>query len=168
MNLIEFGKTDVLEPGASETVSFEIAKEDMASYDSKAIKTENGGYVLEAGEYSISVRSDSHTVIAEEKFTVDEDIKYDTQKRESDNIAAVNQFQDYSAGNVTYLSRADGFANYEEATASPSDDMYAMDEETLAEVTAKSTAFMILHNTTIRMIRCRQPERKTDVPYPSM
>lgn len=141
VNLVEFEKTEVIEPGASETLSFEIAKEDMASYDSNGIKTENGGYILEAGEYSISIRSDAHTVLAEETFTVREDIDYSTEKRESDHIAAVNQFQDYSAGNVTYLSRADGFANYEEATAAPSEDMYAMDAETLAHVTEKSVAY---------------------------
>lgn len=123
------------------TISFEIAKEDMASYDSNQIKTENGGYILEAGEYSIYIRSDAHTVLAEETFTVDEDISYGENKRESDNITAVNQFQDYSRGNVTYLSRADGFANYEEATAAPSEDMFVMDDETLGEITAKSVAY---------------------------
>lgn len=141
VNLIEFGKTGILEPGGSETISFEIAKEDMASYDSKGLKTENGGYMLEAGEYIISVRSDSHTVLAEESFTVAEDIDYSETKRESDKITAVNQFQDYSAGNVTYLSRADGFANYAEATAAPAENMYVMDDETLEEVTAKSVAY---------------------------
>jgi len=141
VNLIEFGKTDVLEPGASETISFEIAKEDMASYDSKALKTENGGYILEAGDYVVSIRSDAHTVLDEETFTVAEDMDYSKEGRKSDGITAQNQFQDYSAGNVTYLSRADGFSNYEEATKAPSEDMYVMDDETLAEVTAKSVAY---------------------------
>ena len=141
VNLIEFGKTNILEPGASETISFEIAKEDMASYDSKAVKTENGGYILEAGDYMVSIRSDAHTVLDEETFTVGEDIDYSKEGRKSDGIVAENQFQDYSAGNVTYLSRADGFANYEEATKAPSEDMYVMDDETLEEVTAKSVAY---------------------------
>jgi len=141
VNLIEFGKTNILEPGASETISFEIAKEDMASYDSKAVKTENGGYILEAGDYTVSIRSDAHTVLDEETFTVGEDIDYSKEGRKSDGIVAENQFQDYSAGNVTYLSRADGFANYEEATKAPSEDMYVMDDETLEEVTAKSVAY---------------------------
>ena len=130
-----------MEPGASETISFEIAKEDMASYDSKAVKTENGGYILEAGDYTVSIRSDAHTVLDEETFTVGEDIDYSKEGRKSDGIVAENQFQDYSAGNVTYLSRADGFANYEEATKAPSEDMYVMDDETLEEVTAKSVAY---------------------------
>ena len=123
VNLIAFGKTEILEPGAAQTLSFEIPKEDMAAYDSKGIKTENGGYVLEAGEYSLSIRSDAHTVLAEETFTVDSDINYETEGRASDDTAAVNQFQDYSAGKVTYLSRTDGFANYSTATAAPSEDI---------------------------------------------
>ncbi|BFL47967.1 glycoside hydrolase family 3 N-terminal domain-containing protein [Lactonifactor longoviformis] len=140
VNLIEFGKTDVLEPGASQTISFEIPKEEMAAYDSTGIKTANGGYVLEAGEYQLSVRSDSHTVLDEETFRVDADVNYETEGRASDEKTAVNQFQEYSAGNVTYLSRADRFANYEEATAAPSEEMYVMDEETKTAVTEKSAA----------------------------
>lgn len=138
VNLIDFGKTGTLEPGASETVSFEIPKEDMAAYDSAGIKTADGGYVLEAGEYHVSIRSDSHTVLDEETFTVDADINYGTDGRASDDAVAVNQFQDYSAGNVTYLSRADGFANYAAATAAPSDDMFVMDDETKESITAKT------------------------------
>lgn len=140
VNLIEFGKTGILEPGASEVISFEIAKEDMASYDSKGIKLENGGYILEAGDYNLSVRANSHTVLDEETFHIDADINYGEEGRESDLTTAVNQFQDYSAGKVTYLSRADGFANYDAATAAPSDDMYVMDEETKAFVTEKTVA----------------------------
>ena len=141
VNLIEFGKTDILEPGASETISFEIPKEDMAAYDSKGIKVKDGGYILEAGEYVISVRSDSHTVIDEKSFTVDADIDYSKESRPSDLTAATNQFQDYSTGDVTYLSRADHFANYSETTAAPEESAYEMDAETLANVTEKSVAF---------------------------
>lgn len=138
VNLIEFGKTEVLEPGTSQTISFEIPKEEMAAYDSTGVKTANGGYVLEAGEYQLSIRSDSHTVLDEEIFRVDADVNYEAEGRASDDTTAVNQFQDYSAGNVTYLSRADGFANYDAATAAPSEDMYVMDEETKAVVTEKT------------------------------
>lgn len=138
VNLIEFGKTEVLEPGASQSISFEIPKEEMASYDSAGIKTANGGYVLEAGEYQLSIRSDSHTVLDKETFRVDADIIYEAEGRASDDTIAVNQFQDYSAGTVTYLSRADGFANYDAATAAPSGEMYVMDEETKAAVTEKT------------------------------
>ncbi len=141
VNLADFGKTQVLEPGASETLSFALAKEELASYDSNCIKTANGGYVLEVGEYKISIRANAHTVLDEETFTVASDIDYSRDGRVSDGVTAVNRFQDYSAGDVTYLSRADGFANYAEATAAPSAKMHVLDDETLAAVTAKSVAY---------------------------
>ncbi len=138
VNLIEFGKTDMLEPGKSQTVSFEIPLEDMAAYDSECVKTENGGYILEAGDYTISVRSDSHTVLAEETFTLDADIDYSADGRMSDGITATNQFEDYAKGDAVYLSRADGFANYEEAAAAPAEELYIMDDETIELIDTSS------------------------------
>ena len=117
VNLIDYAKTGEIAPGESETVEFTINKEDMASYDANEIKVAGGGYILEAGEYTVSVRSDSHTVLDQATFTVDSDINYSESARTTDNVVATNQLNDYTAGNVTYLSRADGFANYAEATA---------------------------------------------------
>lgn len=141
VNLVRYKKTEVLEPGASQTIPFEIAKEDMASYDAGGIKTQNGGYILEAGDYGISVRADSHTVLEEAAFTVAEDIDYSIEGRESDLVTANNRFQEYSAGNVIYLSRADGFANYEEATGGPTEEEYVMPEEIRESIKAKSVAY---------------------------
>ena len=73
-------------------------------------------------------------------FRVADDSNYSENARVLDETVAVNQFQAYSKGNVTYLSRADGFANYAEATAAPSDDMYVMDDETREAITEKSVA----------------------------
>ena len=123
VNLVEFGKTGTLEPGASETISFSIPKEDFAAYDSEGLKVQGGGYILEAGDYVVSIRSDSHTVLDSETFTV----AADAAGRGSDLIPAVNQF-DYAKGDVEYLSRADGFANYEKVTAAPAS--YEMDDAT--------------------------------------
>ena len=138
VNLIDFAKTDVLEPNASQTISFTVAKEDMASYDSSAIKTANGGYILEAGEYSISLRSDAHTELDSATFAVSSDIDYSVNGRESDKDVATNRFQDYSTGNVTFLSRANGFANYAAATAAPTN--FAMPEQDRAWLDAHSVA----------------------------
>ena len=132
VNLIEFEKTDLLEPGKAQTLSFEIAKEDMASYDSGEIKVAGGGYILEAGEYTISVRSDSHTVVAEEKFTVDEDIDYSKDGRSTDETTPVNVFNDYTRGDFIELSRADGFKNAGASWARPTE--YAMSDELRAAV----------------------------------
>ena len=129
-NLIAFEKTETLDPGAAETKSITINKEDMASYDSEGIKISGGGYILEAGEYTISLRSDSHTVVAEEKFTVDSDIDYSKDGRSSDETVSTNQFEDYSRGDFEQLSRANGFANYESACGKLSEDAYVMSDET--------------------------------------
>ena len=116
-NLVTFGKTDSIEPGASQTLTLTFNTEDMASFDSK----DKGCYVLEKGDYVISINADSHTVLDSKVYNVASDIVYDaSNKRESDVEVADNKF-DFAEGNVTYLSRADGFANYAEATAAPAD-----------------------------------------------
>ncbi len=132
VNLIQFEKIGILEPGTAETLSFSIPKEEFASYDT-GIKIEGGGYILEAGEYTVSVRDDAHTPVAEETFTVDADIDYSTG-RSSDLTPAVNQFEDYSRGSFEQLSRADGFANYETATAAPAEELYVMSDEIRAVI----------------------------------
>lgn len=114
-NLIGFEKTDMLDPGASQVVTVTFTKEDLASYDTYG----EGCYVLDAGNYNISIRSDSHTIIAEKTYTVDSKVVYDeNNKRSDDAVAAVNQFAN-AEGDVTYLSRANGFANYAAASAAP-------------------------------------------------
>lgn len=123
VNLIDFSKTGILEPGQSEDVTISLAYEDMASYDYSGIKAAGGAYVLESGTYEISIRANSHDVIDSRTVEVSEDVIYNDAndgKRDSDEVAAVNQF-DYAAGDVTYLSRKDGFANYDQATAAPTD-----------------------------------------------
>ena len=114
-NLIEFAKTDLLQPGESQTVTVTFSIEDMASYDENNAKA----YVLEKGDYVISINSDSHTVLDQKTYTADADVVYEEEnKRASDDTAATNVFED-AKGDVTYLSRADHFANYEEATKAP-------------------------------------------------
>ena len=114
-NLIEFAKTDLLQPGESQTVTVTFSIEDMASYDENNAKA----YVLEKGDYVISINSDSHTVLDQKTYTADKDVVYKGEnKRTSDDTAATNVFED-AKGDITYLSRADHFANYEEATAAP-------------------------------------------------
>ena len=114
-NLIEFAKTDLLQPGETQTVTVTFSIEDMASYDENHAKA----YVLEKGDYVISINSDSHTVLDQKTYTAGDDVVYKGEnKRASDDIAASNVFEN-AKGDVTYLSRADHFANYEEATKAP-------------------------------------------------
>lgn len=115
-NLVGFEKTKKLEPGASQKVTVEFDDDDMASYDYKGAKA----YVLEKGDYDISIQSDSHHVIDHQKVTVKGTVTYDSDSdtHNGDKTVATNQFDD-AAGDVTYLSRAGHFANYKEATAAP-------------------------------------------------
>ena len=115
-NLVAFDKTALLEPGESETVSIEFQDDDMASYDTYG----TGAYVLEQGDYEVSINTDSHTVIDSATVNVPETITYNTEDNthNGDQIVANNQFE-YAEGDIEYLSRADGFANYARATAAP-------------------------------------------------
>ena len=115
-----FAKTDVIEPGASETVTLQLNVDDMASYDYR----NNQCYVLSEGEYVLSLRTDSHTVkvngdgseLENISYDVDEKVVYsgDT-KRSTDVVAAENLFDDITAGDgtfgenaeITYVSRSD-------------------------------------------------------------
>lgn len=123
VNLVAFDKTEVLEPGASETVTISFAAEDMASFDESG----RGCYVLEAGDYEISINADAHTVIDSQTYHLAGDVVYDeSNPRSTDDVAATSSFEDAS-GEFTVLSRADGFANYAEATAAPTS--YSMSDE---------------------------------------
>ena len=115
-NLAGFEKTKELKPGESQKVTVEFDDDDMASYDYKDAKA----YVLEKGDYDISIQSDSHHVIDHQKVTVKDAVTYDSDSNthNGDKTVATNQFDDV-AGDVTYLSRANHFANYKEATAAP-------------------------------------------------
>ncbi|WP_235929596.1 glycoside hydrolase family 3 protein [Cellulomonas citrea] len=110
-----FDKTGVIEPGKSETVTLELAVEDMASYDDQDAKA----YVLEAGDYTLTVRDDSHTIAAGTEpitYTVDKAVVYSGDNhRASDKTAVTNQFDDLSAqfssqptgSQILPMSRAD-------------------------------------------------------------
>lgn len=121
-NLAAFGKTNLLQPGESQTLTLSFNVEDMASYDENVEKA----YVLEQGTYTISINTDSHNIIDSQEYEVPETIVYNSDnKRSTDLISATNLF-DNADGNLTYLSRKDGFANFEEATKAP--ESYTMPE----------------------------------------
>lgn len=99
-----FAKTKLLAPGESDTVTIEMDYDDMSSYDYKT----NKAYVLSAGEYELSLRTDSHTVKSGDgmthKFSVANKIVYNEQggKRSSDKKAATNLFDDVSSGDGSF------------------------------------------------------------------
>ncbi|RMI09358.1 beta-glucosidase [Cellulomonas triticagri] len=132
-----FEKTGVIEPGASETVTLTLAVEDMASYDYAVA----AAYVLDAGDYVLTVQDDSHTVTAGTEpitYTVDETVTYSgDDHRASDEVEVTNQFDDVNAafvdtaeeGKILNMSRADFAGTF--PTAPTAADMVAS-EETVA------------------------------------
>lgn len=128
-------KTDDIAPGKSEKITFTFDIEDMASYCSTRENPDGteGCYVLDEGDYDVSVRDDSHTVADRRSVNVAETIWYDNtnpRKSEKDGqselddngvptgkrgdgkefIAATNEFADmtkYMNENTVRLTRAD-------------------------------------------------------------
>ncbi|MFD0705551.1 glycoside hydrolase family 3 C-terminal domain-containing protein [Alloscardovia venturai] len=117
-NLVKFEKTKELAPGQSQKISISFDDDDLASYDYKNAKA----YVLEAGDYGISIRRDSHHIIDTKNVNVAQTITYDSKANahNGDAKVATNTFDDV-AGDVNYLSRANNFANYTQTTAAPAD-----------------------------------------------
>lgn len=97
-----FAKTKELKPGESDTVTLTMDYDDMASYDYKTEKA----YVLSAGDYRLSLRSDSHSVKDNliHDFSIDTKVVYNEKggKRSSDKIVATNQFDNVSNGDGTF------------------------------------------------------------------
>ena len=136
-NLIAFDKTKELAPGESQTLTLSFAKEDMASYCYTHANPDGtiGCYMLEAGDYEITLRNNSHDVLDTRITTLNDTTWYDGsddahirnrdkdaqstldndgnptgEAMEGEFIAATNQFQtssDYMNSNSIILSRAD-------------------------------------------------------------
>ena len=130
----DFAKTGLLQPGESETVTLTLAVEDMASYDYKTEKA----YVLDEGEYTITLQSDSHTVnegCEPISYTLSSRTVFSGDNHRSSDLAAVtNQFDDVSAmftdtpteGYALNMSRSDFAGTF--PTAPVGADLVASDE----------------------------------------
>ena len=98
VNLAAFDKTGLLEPGQSETVTLTFDTEDMASYDTYG----TGYYVLEQGDYEISLRTDSHTVVDTKTYSVPEMVVYDENKKHNGDVEVADNKFEFAEGNGTY------------------------------------------------------------------
>ncbi|MBO7377754.1 MAG: fibronectin type III-like domain-contianing protein, partial [Clostridia bacterium] len=59
VQLVEFAKTGILEPGASQTVTATVRKEILRSYDYDNVET----YILDKGDYFLTAAKDSHDAV---------------------------------------------------------------------------------------------------------
>lgn len=129
IQLLDYGKTAELAPGASETVTITADMQNMASWDSTAdnAASTKGCYILDAGDYWFTIGNGAHeavnNVLAAEGQSVDgsadkakswtldsfDDTTFATTKN---GTAVENQLADmdinsWLPGTATYLTRAD-------------------------------------------------------------
>lgn len=137
--LCGFDKTDLLEPGASQTMTIRVNQEDVASYDD----TVNQCYVLDAGDYTFYLGTVDGTVYGSHSWAyatpqdsksldqanavvfaqadaIDRTYIYNEAHdgaRSSDEVTATNAFETEMTGNnlkvsngAATMNRADGFA----------------------------------------------------------
>lgn len=64
VDLVGFTKTDLIQPGKTQTVEIEIDVKDLAAFDyNDANENGKAGYELETGTYTLSIRNGSHEVL---------------------------------------------------------------------------------------------------------
>lgn len=96
--LAVFGKTGPIAPGGHEDVVLSFAKEDMASYcyTRRNADGTTGCYVLEEGEYYISIRANSHDVLDSRVANVPDTTWYDNAEPRQSELDAQSELD--SAG----------------------------------------------------------------------
>ncbi len=129
--IVGFGKTGLLQPGASETITVSVDKYLLASYDMTANNGE-GGYILSGGNYYLAIGEDAHDALnnvlaaqgyttsngmtadgaAAKSYTWTESFNEEKYRYGENNVAVSNQFADcdlnyWVPGAGTYLSRSD-------------------------------------------------------------
>lgn len=114
-NLVEFSKTGEIAPGAYEDVTLTFAKEDMASYCYTRQNPDGttGAYVLESGDYEISVNKNSHERYDVRTTTVSSTIWYDgTNPRQSEIDAQAILDEDGLPSGVPMAAESDPDATF--------------------------------------------------------
>ena len=105
MQLIGFGKTDILKPGASETLTVTVEKRDLAAYDTYGA----GTYILDAGDYYLTVATDAHNaannVLAAKGFTVE---STEGRMDADGNAALTYKYVQEAFDGTTYATSANG------------------------------------------------------------
>ncbi|MCR5452915.1 MAG: glycoside hydrolase family 3 C-terminal domain-containing protein [Lachnospiraceae bacterium] len=129
IQLLDYSKTGVIEPGASETVTITADAQYMASWDSLAdnAKGTKGTYILDAGDYYFTVGNGSHEAVNNVLAAAGQSTDGDAKNVQTWNLGALdnltfaetkngtkveNQLVDmdynyWEEGTVTYLSRSD-------------------------------------------------------------
>lgn len=160
IQLLDYGKTAELAPGASETVTITADMQNMASWDSTADNAvgTKGCYILDAGDYWFTIGNGAHEAVQNVLAAEGQDVGGDADKAKSWNLgsqdtttfattkngtAVENQLADMDVnywlpGTATYLTRADWEGTfpktYKDLTAS--DEMLDILDNDIYEINA--------------------------------
>jgi beta-glucosidase len=154
IQFVGYGKTSILEPGASETVVVDFDAQYFASYDETATKADGttGAWSLEAGDYYFAVGNGAHealnNVLAEK--TGDNSLrtskavawKLGTTDIETYSVGVYNRLQDMDinnliAGTVEYTTRSDWSKGWNTVEAiTPTEEMMKGLNNNIYELTA--------------------------------
>ena len=129
VQLLDYGKTAELAPGASETVTITADMQNMASWDSTADNAAGtkGCYILDAGDYCFTIGNGAHEAVQNVLAAEGQDVGGNADKAKSWNLgsqdttafattkngtAVENQLADMDVnywlpGTATYLTRSD-------------------------------------------------------------
>ena len=160
VQLLDYGKTELLEPGASETVTIVADMQDMTSWDSTADNAAGtkGTYMLDAGDYYFAIGANAHDAANNVLAAQEQAVEGDAEKVETWNLAesdfttfatskngtpVENHLEDmdlnyWMPDTATYLTRNDWEGTwpktYENLTAT--DEMIAFLDNDVYEITA--------------------------------
>lgn len=141
--LVGFEKTPMLYPASESndtdkpnscTVTIDFTAYDMASYDySDANGNSFCGYELDAGEYTVSVRTNAHEVVDSVGYRLDADVQYPEDPVTGNTVE--NRFDDVSEGmSSPAMSRADWEGTFPEA---PTYEERSIDDDFISSLTWK-------------------------------
>lgn len=116
--LLQFGKTGLLAPGESEDVKLAFQREAMASYCSARDNSDGtfGCYVLEEGEYTLSIRANSHEELDAEAVSVPATVWYDSTTPRRSETDAQSELSSGGTPLGSPAGSADGEEAYQAAT----------------------------------------------------
>ena len=109
--LVAYGKTDEIAPGASQTLTISFQTSEMSSYSE-----EDAAYILEAGEYIIRVGNSSGNTVPAAKITLDAT----AVTEQLANNMSLDRYGVYAGGsnnNYPDLTQEDNVAQYSEFAA---------------------------------------------------
>ncbi len=132
VQLVNYGKTKLLEPGETQTVSVTFDQDMLKAYDANGAKT----YILDAGTYYVTAAHDSHDAVnnvltakganvAGDASRVsiyvpsNTDVDTTTYATDTKSGAKITNLFDDAKGDVTYLTRADWEGTFPQHDGTP-------------------------------------------------